>query len=152
MLSTFSKDKLSARKGWWKQFPTFGQEDVFVQPLSRALGLSCAESITTPGAFSVRAHLCCTSLHSLSWPWLRSLSLPCGFLWVIISSPTCKLTDTCWGTGKRLLEIQLTACTRAVCDCTCRQVCAWHQQLQNFMGQANNRESTGNQDFQDSKY
>lgn len=97
MLSTFSKDKLSARKGCWKQFPTFGQGDVFVLPLSHAFVPRRAESIPCPGAFSVPAHLYCPSLQSLSWSWPRSLFLPRGFLWVIISSTTCKPTDTCWG-------------------------------------------------------
>lgn len=74
MLSTFSKDKLSARKGCWKQFPTFGQGDVFVLPLSHAFVPRCAESIPCPVPFSVPAHLYCTSLQSLSWSWPSEVS------------------------------------------------------------------------------
>lgn len=60
MLSTFRRDKLSARKGRWKQFPMFGQGDVFLLPLSHAFGqgvlrashplvpLACLPTCTTP--------------------------------------------------------------------------------------------------------
>lgn len=92
MLSTFSRDKLSARKGWWKHFPTFGQGDAFVLPLSHAFGPRCAESITSPGAFSMPAHLYCTSLQSLSWPRLRSLFLP----WVSESHHLFYTVQTHW--------------------------------------------------------
>lgn len=145
MLSTFSRDKLPSRKGRWKQFPMFGQGDVFLLPLSHAFGQRCAGSITSPGAFSVPAHLHCTSLQSLSRPWLRSLFA----MWVSVSHHLFHNAQTHWhllGHGE-MTDGNAADCLHKGCVWLHLQVCAWHQQVQQYhRGQTSNRKGTANQD------